>query len=269
MNQKIRGVGINLRLEYIDEFLEASPDIPFVEIILDNYHSDGPHHKKLERVREKYPVSFHCVGMNLGGTDEVNEIYLQKTKELIAKFEPFQISDHLCLQKFDKTCFHDLLPFPLNEESLENVALRVNTIQDFLERPLLIENLSYYCEYKSSSIREYAFLNELTKRTNSNILLDLNNIWVNELNLSLSTEEYLKNIDWTKVKEVHVAAPEKLNDLYVDTHGDIVQGPVLDLMKEYKSELRDIPIVYERDSNLPKFSEIIGEQVRLQELVGE
>jgi uncharacterized protein (UPF0276 family) len=264
VTKNLRGVGINLRLDYIDEFLEVKPSVPFVEVILDNYHSEGPHHKKLEKVRESYPVSFHCVGMNLGGTESINDFYLRRTKDLIDKFQPFQVSDHLCLQKFDKICFHDLLPFPLNEEGLSNVIERVNYIQDYLDSNLLIENLSYYCEYESSSLKEYEFLNEVTATTGASILLDLNNVWVNELNLSLSTSDYLENIDWSRVKEAHVAAPEKLNHLYVDTHGDIVQAPVIELMRVYKEKLQEIPVVYERDSNLPNFKEIIDEQIRLK-----
>ncbi|WP_127716875.1 DUF692 domain-containing protein [Halobacteriovorax sp. HLS] len=265
MSDKIRGVGLNLRLEFIDEFLDRSPSVDFVEVIVDNYHSHGPHHEKLLKVRENYEISFHCVGMNLAGEDDLNISYLNTVKKLMHKFDPFLISDHLCFQKNKNICFHDLLPFPLTKEYLDHVTERVARVQEVIGKSLLIENLSYYVEFNNSEMSEYEFLNELSRRAGSKILLDFNNIWVNEKNLAKSSREYLENINWNLVGECHFAGAEKIDDLYVDTHGTNIDNEVLLLASEYSKELKNTPLVYERDNNIPALDELLGQRNRLIE----
>lgn len=269
MPNKYKGVGINLRLEYIDEFLIERPDVDFVEIILDNYHSKGPHHRKLEKVREDYGISFHCVGMNIGGVDPINKKYLRKTRELIKRFSPFQVSDHLCFQSLDGISFHDLLPFPLTEEFLESTIKRVTEIQDHLDQQILIENLSYYTEYKESQMSEVDFINTLTSKCDAKILLDLNNIWVNEKNLKISSEVYLEKVNWKSVGEIHLAGAEKFGDIYVDTHGSEVDSEVLELCSRNKDKIKNIPVVYERDNNLPKLDELLKQRDIIKEVIYE
>lgn len=244
-------MGLNLRLEYIDQILESRPSLPFLEIIIDNWFTNGSHYKKLQEIREIYPISFHCVGLNLGGQSQLDQSYINRVKELAKKFTPFQISDHLCFQNSKTTYFHDLLPIPFNQEALKNTVSRVNEIQNRLETSILIENLSYYIEYTNSTMTEIDFLNGVTDETGSSILLDINNIWVNEINLQHDAEEYLNKVQWDKVKEVHMAGAEYINDIYIDTHGSDIDQNVFNLLHLYKDKIQKLPIVYERDNNIP------------------
>ena len=248
--KNIQGVGINLRLEFLDDILRESPSLPFLEIIVENWFSPGPQHKKLEELRENYEISFHCVGMNLGGEDELNWDYLKKVKDLKEKYCPKHLSDHLCFQAHGGNHHHDLLPFPLNQATLENVSERVKAVQDFFGEEILIENLSYYLEFEESKMSESEFLKELNKKTSCFYLLDLNNIWVNSKNLNISIDDFLKDIDWSNVREVHLAGAEKFEKFYVDTHGSPIHPEVLNLVRKHRKSLINIPIIYERDRNL-------------------
>jgi uncharacterized protein (UPF0276 family) len=263
----LQGVGVTLRLDHIDAILDTKPKLPYLEIITENWFSDGPHHKKLEKLREDYNILFHCVGMNFGGLDSLDDNYFKKVKELSDKFQPYHISDHLCFQKHNNRYHHDLLPFPFNEESLVNISGRVNKAQELLERTLLIENLSYYVEFSSTDISEVDFINELLNRTNANMLLDLNNIWVNQKNLDLDCKDYLEKINWERVKEVHVAGPEILDGIYIDTHGTEVHEDVLKLIDEQREKLQNLPITYERDNNIPPLDELLNQVQILNERV--
>ena len=260
MNEHIGcGIGINLRLELIDDILRERPTLPFFEIIVDNWFSTGPHHKKLEEIRNNYDISFHSVGMNLGGVDDINYTYLDTIKSLRDIYKPFHISDHLCFQAHGGNHHHDLLPFPLNSSSLKSVTERVNRIQDYLGENILIENLSYYVEFKNSSMSEIEFLNELNRQTGCLYLLDLNNIWVNSKNLNHSMDNYLQNLDWKLVKEVHMAGPDYSGEIYIDTHGSNVNDELLNIVNTHQGHLRNIPIIYERDTNLLGLSEMINQ----------
>ncbi len=266
-NSHLKGAGVTLRLDHIDAILETKPELPYLEIITENWFSDGPHHKKLEKIREDYDILFHCVGMNFGGVDPIDEKYFKKVKELAKKFEPYHISDHLCFQKNKNQYHHDLLPFPFNEESLETISKRVLQAQELIGETLLIENLSYYVEFKATDIDEVTFINELLKRTGAYMLLDLNNIWVNHKNLGIDCDAYLEKINWDKVREIHVAGPEIFDGVYIDTHGSEVHEDVLNMVSKYRKPLSNLPITYERDNNIPPFEELLAQVRQIDNIV--
>jgi uncharacterized protein (UPF0276 family) len=265
MNKELLGVGINLRLDYIDELLEKKPKIDFLEIIADNWLSDGPHHKKLEEVRKDYEISFHCVGMNLCSEDKLNLDYLGKMKSLIEKYQPFQVSDHLSVQAVNGQYFHDLLPHPFNEELVSLTSNRISEVQEFLSRQILVENLSYYKQFEESDMGEVEFINELTSRADCHILLDLNNIWVNEKNFGLCSDSFLTQIDKSRVREIHIAGAEKFDGVYIDTHGAGVNDEVQTLLAKADKMLSNIPIIYERDNNLPEFDIFLEERKAIEQ----
>ncbi len=262
-----QGVGLNLRLEYIDQYIQQKPKLPFLEVIADNWLSPGPHHRKLELLRSEYQISFHCVGMNLGGRDALNINYLASIKKLIEKYQPFQVSDHICFQKDDDICFHDLLPIPFHEKSLLNMIERVVAVQETLGQTILLENLSYYTEFKSSTLSEVEFINALSEKSGSKILLDLNNILVNFKNLNTNVETFLNNLAWKNVKEIHLAGAEAQNDLIIDSHCSAPNAELLSLAKTWVEKMAPLPIVYERDKNLPEFNILLGEHKTLSESI--
>lgn len=269
------GVGLNLRLDYIDEIAEQKPDIPFFEVIADNWFSTGPHHDKLLAIRQDYPIYFHCVGMNLGGYDKLNTKYIKKIKELAKRFEPVHISDHLCFQTHKSHSFHDLLPFPMNDNFANLIAARIGFAQELIGETILVENLSYYLEFNQSSMSEPEFITEVAKRSGCKLLLDLNNIHVNQLNLGYDCWDFLKGIPLDRVGEIHLAGPELVDNVYVDTHGTFVDDFVLELTKDVgeklpgcqSAELPKVPIIYERDTNLPEFPDLIKETQDLGRII--
>lgn len=202
-------LGLNLRLELIDDFLRERPALTCLEIIAENFFSPGPHHRKLEKLREDYDLSLHCLGMNIGGSDPLDLDYLGQIDQLRQKFQPLHISDHLSVEHHEGIYFHDLLPFPFTTETLQNVKTRVNRIQEYFQTSILLENLSCYIEFKESAIPEADFINTVTRDTGARILLDINNIWVNQQNLEHSAEQFLARIDWSRVGEIHLAGRRK------------------------------------------------------------
>lgn len=262
------GIGLNLRLETIDHFLnygEGPGTISGLQVIADNWLSQGPQHEKLGQIRKIWPISFHCVGMNLGGTDPLNLDYLKSIKDLSQRFEPTNISDHLCMQAHQGIHFHDLLPIPFSTASLANVCDRIQRVQDFLGRQLLIENISYYFDWKKSEFSEIDFISEVLQSTGCGLLLDVQNLWVNEQNLTHSMTDFLNKIDWKKVQEVHLAGGEVQDSVLVDTHGSFPSAEVLKALEPWKNRLRQLPLFYERDKNPPVFESFLVEHQQLNE----
>ncbi len=265
METHLRGVGFNLRPEWLDFIINEQPPVPYLEIIVDNWFSPGPHHKKLAQVRRDYELLFHCVGMNLGGDDPLDWEYLGRVQELASRFQPLHISDHLCFQHYKGQYFHDLLPIPLHEDSLHHCKNRVEQVIEQLERPLLIENLSYYVQYENSTMMEADFIAHLCQATGTKILLDLNNIWVNEQNLGISFDDFITSIPRQVIGEIHLAGPEMQDSMYVDTHGtDVVE----DVKTRFSTIVKEVnvPVIYERDNNLPHPQDIVRICQELEQL---
>ena len=258
-------LGLNLRLEYIDLLLATRPPLSCLEVIAENFFTQGAHHHKLEKLRADYELTLHCLGMNIGGVDPLDKQYLHKIAALRDKFAPRHISDHFSIERHAGICFHDLLPFPFNAESLRNVQARVAYVQDFLQESLVLENLSYYVEFDSSDMEEVEFINAVLQNTDARLLLDLNNLWVNEQNLGHTAAMFLNKLTWPRVAQVHLAGGELNDTLHIDTHGADVPQPVLQLLHSCKAKLATAtPIIYERDNNLPAWQTLLDDLKRMQ-----
>jgi len=197
----------------------------------------------------------HGVSLSIGSTDPLNNEYLTKLKELAAWINPVWISDHLCWTGINMTNTHDLLPMPMTEESLLHVADRVKQVQDFLERPLILENPSTYLEYNDSVFTEWEFLTELVNLTNCGLLLDVNNVYVSATNHGFDPEVYVRNIPHKNVVQMHLAGPTDYNGFLIDTHDKPVPTPVWKLYK------------LEWDANIPPYEELVDELLKAKKVL--
>ena len=253
--KEIAGVGLGLRSQHIDEVLLTQPAVPWFELLTDNHMAPGgliP--VQLEAIRSNYPITFHCVGMSLGGTDPLDVAYLRRIKTLIERYQPSLVSDHLCFSQHGQHNYHDLLPVPYNEETLHHFQKRITQIQDILETRILVENVSSYLTYRASTISEAEFISELLSRTDCDLLLDINNIYVNAVNHGFSASEYLSKIPMQRVREIHLAGHENRGSYLLDAHNQRVSPPVWELYEEVISQYPDIPTLIEWDNDIPSFT---------------
>jgi hypothetical protein len=254
-SKEISGAGLGLRTQHIKEVLLTNPDVPWFELLTENHMAPGgliP--KQLEAIRSNYPITFHCVGMSLGGTDPLDMEYLRGVKTLIDRYQPSLVSDHLCFSQHGQHNYHDLLPLPYNEETLQHFTERITMIQDILKTRILVENVSSYCSFRASTMSEVEFISELLSRTDCSLLLDINNIYVNAVNNGFSASEYLSQIPMQRVREIHLAGYEDRNTYLLDAHNNRVSSPVWELYEEVISESPDIPTLIEWDNDIPSFA---------------
>jgi uncharacterized protein (UPF0276 family) len=253
-NSSLEGVGIGLRSKHYQHILATKPDIPWFEVLTDNYMGKGgqPLHY-LEQVAETYPLSFHCVGMSLGSAEPLNKPYFKKLKGLIERFQPRHISDHLSWGSINGIHGHDLLPMPYTEEAARHIAQKIDAAQDFLGRRILIENVSSYLAFKDSYLTELEFLCDVVQRADCELLCDVNNIYVSARNHDFDAADYLHRLPKERVKELHLAGYEDQGTHLLDTHGSAVHEPVWALYKEAISRFGKIPTLIEWDTDIPEF----------------
>jgi uncharacterized protein (UPF0276 family) len=258
------GFGLGLRVDHYDAILSRRPPldrpVDWFEALTENYLVPGgkPLHF-LTRIRERYPVVMHGVSMSIGSTAPLDRDYLGQVRALAARIEPEWISDHLCFTGVDGRNTHDLLPLPYTEEALANIVARVRTVQDILGRRILLENVSSYLEYRSSSMTEWDFLRAVAEQADCLILLDVNNIYVSSVNHEFDPLEYLHSIPVERVQQIHLAGHQNHGTYLIDTHDHPVPDPVWELYAEAVRRFGSVSTMIERDANIPPLDELLQE----------
>lgn len=267
--QECRGAGLGLRPPHLREVIKHSPTIPWFEVHICNYLGGGLNRALLHQVRERYPLSFHGVSLNLGGEDALDRVYLQKLKQAVDEFEPALISEHACFTAHQGHFFHDLMPIPYTLEAVKHMAKRIQIVQDFLGRRILIENVSRYFSYSESDLSESQFLHAVCNEADCGLLLDLNNAYVNQHNLNEDLDEFVRQLPAERIGEVHLAGHSERDGWLIDTHSDEVSQAVWAHYAKFCASHPNIPCLIEWDSNLPTFSSLVQQQVKAQQITSQ
>jgi len=261
-------VGLGLRAPYVKNILEHLPSVEWFEVHSENYYSQqGEEFKNLIKMREHYPVSLHCVGLSVGSSQELSSSALQSLKALVDSIEPCLVSTHLSWSFIQDIYFHDLLPIPYTEESLAVVSHHIHQIQEVIQRPILMENITSYITFKETELAEPDFLNALCAMTGCGLLLDLNNLYVNHQNhpehSMWEPKKYMEKLSKNNVKEIHLAGftekETKEGVIFLDTHNQCVSDSVWSLYKMVLEQWEPIPTLIEWDSDFPSFSILLEE----------
>lgn len=263
--------GLGLRHPHHEFVIQNKPDVGFFEIHSENFIADGGASLDfLEKISLNYPLSFHCVGLSLGSAGGLDKKHLQNVKKLNDKFNPLLLSDHLSWSASNKGVSNDLLPIPYTKEALKIFCDNVKHAQDFFGRKILIENPSAYLEFEECDFSEVDFMNEVAKNTDCDILLDINNIFVSSKNFGFNAFDYLKQIDASKIKEIHLAGHSLINEkgqeLRIDTHSTYICDEVFELYKFFVAKNKNIPTLVEWDEEIPDFATLYAEIKKVKEI---
>lgn len=254
------GFGLGLRTDHYEQVLNDRPAIDWLEVISENYMVEGGKALYyLDRIRELYPMVMHGVSMSIGSTAPLNFEYLADLKKLIARVQPEWVSDHLCWTGVHGRNLHDLMPLPYTEQTIAHVVARVEQVQDFLGRQILLENVSSYVTYQASQISEWEFLSAIAERADCLILLDINNIYVSSHNHSFDPVEYLDGVPGDRIRQFHLAGHSYQNELIIDTHDHAICDPVWALYQQAVDRFGPVSTMIERDDNIPPLDELIAE----------
>ena len=256
------GAGIGLRTRHYRDFLDSRPGVGWLEVHSENYFGAGGFDLHvLERVRRDYPVSLHGVGLGLGSVGGWSEAHLDKLARLVERIQPAFVSEHLSWNAVDGRSFNDLLPLPHTREALLLVRERVERAQERLGRRLLVENVSAYID-GGGEMSEGELLAELARRTGCGLLLDVNNLYVNQVNHGGGALETMQAIPRNLVEEIHLAGHLVTADGLIDHHGNRVAAPVWQLYEAALERFGGVPTLIEWDTDLPELGVLLDEAAK-------
>ncbi|WP_321951093.1 MNIO family bufferin maturase [Paraburkholderia bannensis] len=250
-------VGTSFKHEHLGAILDQGLQEGFFEVHAENYMgAGGPPHRALAAIRERYPLSLHGVCMSIGGPDALDSTHLARFRELVERYEPAFVSEHLAWSSHGGTFFNDLLPLPYRRETLDRVCAHIDRMQTAIGRPILLENPSTYVMFASSTMSETDFLHAVAQRTGCGLLLDVNNVFVSATNHGASPRDYLAAFPLEYVGEIHLAGHGEQRDdedqpLLIDSHDRPVANEVWDLYAALVARIGPVPTLIEWDSDLP------------------
>jgi len=285
---RIAGVGLGLRWEFIDELVERSArgklPIDFLEIAPENYvRRGGRHPESLAALAGRFPVLSHGLTMSLGGVDPLDPQYLVDLAAFLRDVRSPWHSDHLCFGAFGGRILHDLLPLPFKEATVARVADRIKRARDAIRVPLAVENVSYYVHPGRAEMGEAEFLARVCEAADCGLMLDVNNAYVNATNFGFDVDAWMRTAPLERTVQIHVAghewfgvdagglkgpaAPTADGAMIVDTHGADVPDPVLALLGRVLPRTGAVPIVLERDQNIPDLDGLLAEMARIRSVL--
>lgn len=252
--------GASFKHEHLAAILADGMADGFFEVHAENYMgAGGPPHRMLAAIRQNYPLSLHGVCMSIGGMAELDPLHLARFRDLVLRYEPALVSEHLAWSSHRGAFYNDLLPLPYTEATLDRVCEHIDQVQEAIRRPLLLENPSTYIRFASSTMSEEDFIRAVAARTGCGLLLDINNVFVSATNHGYSASKYLADFPVERIGEIHLAGHDEQRDdedepLLIDSHDRIVADSVWELYRGVIARVGPAPTLVEWDSALPEWS---------------
>ncbi|EKE68754.1 DUF692 domain-containing protein [Gallaecimonas xiamenensis] len=260
MTFAVSGAGLGLRRDFLSELGPLLPaPVAFMEVAPENWLKLGGHlGKALRALTERHPFVCHGLSLSIGGPAPLDWDFIAAVKGFLDQHQIRVYSEHLSYCS-GNAHLYDLMPIPFTDDAVKHVAQRVRQVQDFLERPLALENVSYYAA-PGQQLSEIDFLTAVLEEADCQLLLDVNNIYVNATNHGYDAEAFLQALPSQRIAYGHIAGhDQEAPDLIVDTHGADVIDPVWALLQKAYGYHGVFPTLLERDFNLPPLAELVGE----------
>ena len=265
--------GTSFKHEHVSAILAEGRQRGFFEVHAENYMgAGGPPHRALEAVRRDHPLSLHGVCMSIGGERPLDKAHLARLRDLVWRYEPALVSEHLAWSTHETTYFNDLLPLPYTAATLTRVCDHIDEVQETIRRPLLLENPSTYLAFRESTMSETDFIRAIAGRTGCGLLLDINNVFVSTTNHGFSASDYLADFPLAHVGEIHLAGHAEQEDdeglpLLIDSHDGPVADAVWKLFAIVIEQCGPIPTLVEWDSKIPDWPVLKAEAAAAQAIL--
>lgn len=261
------GAGLGVRRGLLQSLLGMEPaTVDFMEVTPDNWiGTAGPVTQQLRELTGRYPFLAHGLSLSLGGTDALDIAFIAQLKSFLAEHNIRAYSEHLSYCSADGHLY-DLMPIPFTPEAVKNTAKRIREVQDRLGQRIAIENVSYYAA-PFQELSEIDFINAVLAEADCDLLLDVNNVYVNSINHHYDPEKFIKQLPRDRVAWLHVAGHYvEADDLRIDTHAAAVIDPVWELLAFTYKHVGIRPTLLERDFNYPPFGELLAEVQKIRDI---
>jgi len=267
---KAHGAGIGLRRQHFQDILADRPEVGWLEVIPENFINRGGYcADAIKRIGEVYPLVAHGVSLSIGSTDPLDREHLGQLKRFCDDVGSPWVSDHLCFTMVDHVNLNDLIPLPFREETVRHVASRVKVVHEFLERPFLLENVTYYMTPSRSQMSEAQFVGAILEEADCGLLLDVSNVVLNSKNHGYDPREFIRSLPAERIGQLHLGGYEQYGDVLLDTHAKPVSDETWDLYKFVIEQIGRTSVLVEWDAEIPSLARLCQEADMAQRFMNE
>jgi uncharacterized protein (UPF0276 family) len=264
----ITGCGLGLRSEFLFDISPEGFMPSWWEVTPENW-IDMPYlfREKFEEVLSYRPAVAHGLSLSIGSFEQSDPRFLKKLKSFLDRYNIKYYSEHISFSHFENRQSYELLPLPLTKKMLQVMVDNIKRASDVLGRRLAFENATYYHVFEESELSEVDFINELLEQSDSKLLLDVNNVYVNSINHRFDAKEFIDKINHSRVAYIHMAGHfnDEQRGMLIDTHGTAITQPNWDLLR-YTLQQCHRPAMIERDNNIPPLDELREEYEKLEDI---
>lgn len=266
----ITGCGLGLRREFLEDFIALKKKPDWIEITPENWmFTPYRYRETFEQIMGSLPVVAHGVSLSIGSPEAVDKSFLNDIKGFLDRYKIEHYSEHLSFSTLAGMQTYELLPLPMTRAMVVHIGDKIKQVQDVLQRPLILENASYYLA-PYSEMREIDFINEIVEYADTTLLLDVNNVYVNATNHGYDPDNYIAHIPPSRVGYMHIAGHLEYptEALLLDTHGEAISKKVWKLLDRTLKKVK-APVMLERDNNIPPLKELMNEYKKLSKIVSQ
>lgn len=266
--KNIQGAGLGLRAEFLNQFAKLKQKPDWIEIVPENWiHTPYQYIKDFENIVQSMSVIAHGVSLSIGSLDDVDTKFLNELKNFLDRYNILHYSEHISFSSLNGMQTFELLPIPMTQNMVNHICTKIDKVQNILKRELILENASYYIS-PYSTMSETQFINEILQKSGAKLLLDVNNVFVNSKNHNFDAKEFINSLNIDQVAYMHIAGHLELKDekILFDTHGEAITDEVWNLLKWTLKRIK-VPVMIERDNNIPPLKELLKEYKKLKKLV--
>ncbi|WP_116964160.1 DUF692 domain-containing protein [Fastidiosibacter lacustris] len=247
-----KAIGLGLRQEFFNTLLAQTDIVDFIEIAPENWLGMGGKRKHLlNQYLQKLPIVLHGLNLSIGSIAPLNIKFIKSIKAFMREYNILIYSEHLSFCSDAQGYLYDLLPLPFHDKTIKHVVMKIKQVQDIIEQPLVLENISYYAA-PIQVIKEIDFLNIVIQESGCQLLLDVNNVYVNSINHGYNPYTFIDQLPTNKICYIHIAGHcQKTDSLIIDTHGEDVNSSVWQLLQYTYQTHGFFPTLLERDFNIP------------------
>lgn len=263
----LKGCGLGLRSDFLMDLEKSSFSPDWWEVTPENWmHMPKFYEKAFEEAVFSRPCVAHGLSLSIGSIDKLNRKFVKQIKEFLDRYNIEYYSEHLSFSSFNGKQSYELLPVPMTKKMVAHISDRVREVEDIIQRNLILENATYYY-VPYAEMRETDFINEILEKSGAQMLLDVNNAFVNGVNHGFKARGFIDEIDKSKVAYMHMAGhlDDSDTNMLIDTHGMPVRSGVWKLL-EYTLKQVDAPVMLERDNNIPPLKELEKEYYEMKEI---
>jgi len=266
-NLTLHGAGLGLRRALLSP-LEGQDlaAVAFMEVAPENWINVGGRlGRQFSEYAESRPMVLHGLSLSIGGPKPLDEAFVHTIRQFMQQHNAPLYSEHLSYCT-DDGHLYDLMPIPFTQEAVKYVAGRIRRVQDIIGARIAIENVSYYAA-PGQEMSEIDFINAVISEADCDLLLDVNNIFVNSINHKYDPVAFLEALPGERIVYGHIAGHyNEADDLIVDTHGANVIPTVWELLKLAYQKFGVFPTLLERDFNFPPVVELLAEVEQIIEI---